>query len=142
MPSSLLSWYSPLNGGSVPFMRVTRYCSEVNWSCHSASVFWIFLGVSVMPVFYHATLKVQDTRTSQTPRPAGLILLRRPSLFAFHSGFIAVGSYTADKRKGRKRAAVTCSHTPCRGSTARSPAWRPGSIARRVRTIGEHGEPG
>src|SRR5918997_969440 len=54
MPSSLLSWYSPLNGLSVPFMRVTRYCSEVSWSCHSASVFWIFLGVSVMARFYHA----------------------------------------------------------------------------------------
>src|SRR5918998_2344873 len=103
MPSSLLSWYSPLNGGSVPFMRVTRYCSEVNWSCHSASVFWIFLGVSVMPVFYHATLKVRDTRTSQTPRPAGIILLRRPSLFAFHSGFISGSSPWVLIRPTRER---------------------------------------
>jgi hypothetical protein len=33
---------------------VMRYCSEVSWSCHSSSVFCIFLGVSVMPGFYHA----------------------------------------------------------------------------------------
>src|SRR5215210_3588280 len=55
MPSSLLSVYSPLKGRSVPFIRVTRYCSEVSWSCHSSSVFCIFLGVSVMLKVYHAT---------------------------------------------------------------------------------------
>src|SRR5215210_2268652 len=54
MPSSLLSVYSPLKGRSVPFIRVTRYCSGVSWSCHSSSVFCIFLGVSVMSEFYHA----------------------------------------------------------------------------------------
>src|SRR5215210_5742081 len=31
-------------------MRVTRYCSESSWSCHSSSDFCIFLGVSVIRV--------------------------------------------------------------------------------------------
>src|SRR5918995_459332 len=53
-PSALLPLYSPLKGRSVPFMRVMRYCSGVSSSCHSSSVFCIFLGVSVMPEFYHA----------------------------------------------------------------------------------------
>src|SRR6266705_2579299 len=38
-PSRSLFQYSPVNGRSVPFCRVTRYCSGASWAFHSASVF-------------------------------------------------------------------------------------------------------
>jgi clan AA aspartic protease (TIGR02281 family) len=37
----------PEQAGSVPFLRVIRYCSGVSWACHSASVFLIFSVMSV-----------------------------------------------------------------------------------------------
>ena len=48
----------------MPFIRVMRYCSGVSWSCHSASVFCIFLGVSVMWKVYHAGSRLLRRRTT------------------------------------------------------------------------------
>ena len=38
VPGSVLSQYSPVKGRSVPFWRVTRYCSGVSCAFHSSSV--------------------------------------------------------------------------------------------------------
>jgi hypothetical protein len=50
---------------------VTRYCSEVSWSCHSSSVFWIFFGVSVMAQFYHADPATRAPRAPARDVAAG-----------------------------------------------------------------------
>src|SRR6201994_4693227 len=39
VPSASWFQYSPVNGRSVPFCRVTRYCSGVSCDFHSASDF-------------------------------------------------------------------------------------------------------
>src|SRR5438270_9670805 len=46
MPSVSVSTYSPLKGASVPFWRVTRYCSGVSSCFHSFSDFLIFSAMS------------------------------------------------------------------------------------------------
>src|SRR5271170_3500818 len=42
VPSSLLLTYLPVNAGSVPFCRSTRYCSGVSSFFHCSSVFCTF----------------------------------------------------------------------------------------------------
>src|SRR3954470_16614270 len=49
VPGSSLLQYSPVNGRSVPFLRVTWYCSGVNCSRHSASV---LLTLSTMGILH------------------------------------------------------------------------------------------
>src|SRR5207249_7369741 len=39
VPGAWLSQYSPLNGGSVPFLRATLYCCDVSCARHSSSDF-------------------------------------------------------------------------------------------------------
>src|SRR5271154_1733468 len=43
VPSSLLLTYLPVNAGSVPFCRSTRYCSGVSSFFHCSSVFCTFV---------------------------------------------------------------------------------------------------
>src|SRR2546423_72514 len=49
IPSSWLWTYLPVNAGSVPLRRNTSYCSGVNSSRHSASVFSIGCAIDLQP---------------------------------------------------------------------------------------------
>src|SRR5512142_1765616 len=59
MPASWQSQYAPVNGGSVPHWRHTRYCSGVSSSRHSASDFSIG---EVMGLSEHLARVVRQTR--------------------------------------------------------------------------------
>src|ERR1700682_195691 len=59
MPSVCVSSYSPLNGGSVPFFRVTWYCSSLSSDRHSESLLRI---LSLIAIGYTTRL-VRSSKT-------------------------------------------------------------------------------